>query len=81
MSNKYSNLPVEEMFTITPTDDDTPVAGNPTAMRVDAAGTLKFRPYNSAADVTLNVLQGEVILVRPLYVRDTGTTATVHGLK
>jgi hypothetical protein len=72
--------PARQMFLITPhaTNEVDPV---PKAIRADGAGTIAFRAIGSTADVTVNVVAGEVIVVRPLYVRATGTTVSViHGL-
>jgi hypothetical protein len=72
--------PSRNMFLITPhaTNEVDPV---PKAIRADGAGTIALRAVGSAADVTINVAAGEVIPVRALFIRATGTTVSViHGL-
>jgi len=72
--------PARQMFALTPHDTN-PVDPLPKALRFDAAGTVVLRAVDSDADVTLEVAAGEVLDVRALYVRDTGTDAiTIHGL-
>lgn len=70
--------PARNMFLITPhaTNEVNPV---PKAIRANTAGTIALRAVGSAADVSITVAAGEVIPVRALFVRVTGTTATLHG--
>lgn len=72
--------PARQMYAITPhaTNEVSPI---PKAIRADTSGTICFRAVDSSIDVTVNVAAGEIIPVRALYVRATGTTvSTIHGL-
>lgn len=86
MDDKFQNAPDEvaaparNVFAITPHDINE-VSPIPKAIRADADGAVTFRAVDSSADVTLNMVAGEVLPVRVQYLRDTGTDAiTVHGL-
>ncbi len=74
-----ASSPARRMWAITP-HASLEVDPLPKAIRADGDGTITLRAVDSAADVTLNVVKGEILPVRPLYVRATGTTVTVHGL-
>jgi hypothetical protein len=86
MADEFSSFsddvdnPARKVFAITPDNADTAINPLPKALRVDGAGTITFRAVDSAADVTWNVLAGDILPVRALYVRSTGTNVTVHGL-
>lgn len=49
------------------------------AIRANSAGTIVFKPVDSAIDVTLTVVAGEQIAVRTLFIR-AASTAVVHGI-
>jgi hypothetical protein len=67
--------PAREAFPLTPHDTDA-LAALPRAIYVGTGGTLVLRAVDSSADVTLkNLASGQLIDVRALYVRATGTTA------
>ncbi len=67
--------PARKAFAIVPDDTDE-LATLPRAIYVGTGGALVLRAADSAADVTFaNVASGQVIDVRALYVRATGTTA------
>jgi len=71
--------PARRVFLITP-HDTTALDPLPKAIRADGAGAIVFRAVDSNADVTVNVVAGEVLDVRAKYIRATGTTVTViHG--
>jgi hypothetical protein len=71
--------PAREMFLITPHATNA-VDPLPKAIRANTAGTLALRAVGSTADVSINVVAGEVIDVRAEFVRAAGTSAVVHGL-
>ncbi len=86
MADNFANVlpgigdPAHDMFLITP-DDTTEIAKLPQAVRFDSAGQVTLRASRSTADVVINVVAGEVIAVRPRFIRATGTTAIgIHGL-
>jgi len=72
--------PATHGFVITPHDTN-PLAVVPRAIRADAAGEVTLRLVDSAADITINMVAGEVFFGLVTHVRDTGTDAIVlHGL-
>lgn len=76
--SKYANglsSPAREAFAITP-DDAAELARLPKALMVGGAGALRLRAVDSAADVTVTVVAGQIVPIRARYVRATGTTAT-----
>lgn len=80
-SDKFSHhadspiAPARHVFTIVP-DDTTSLSPVPKALFVGGAGTLTLRGVDSDEDVTLFVQAGQMLPVRPSFVRSTGTTAT-----
>lgn len=67
--------PARQAFPVVPHDTDQ-LGTLPCAIYVGTGGTIVLRAADSAADVTLkNVASGQVLDVRALYVRATGTTA------
>jgi len=68
--------PSRNPLTVTPHDtNELPII--PKALYVGTGGTVVLRGVDSAADVTfVNVADGQVLDVRPHYVRATGTTAS-----
>lgn len=52
----------------------------PKRVRVNGAGTLVFKALASEADVTLNVVAGEVLDVQAKYVRATSTATGIVGM-
>lgn len=83
MYGKYGNTissPSRDMFLIVPSNTD-PLDELPKAIRANEAGTITLRAVDSIADITINVLAGEIIPVRAAYIRATGTTVlNIHGL-
>lgn len=72
--------PARSMFLITPHATE-PLNPVPKGIRANAAGTVTLRALESDADVTVTMEAGEVLDVRALYVRVSGTTvAVLHGL-
>lgn len=72
--------PALKMWLITPHDTNVldPI---PKALRFDAAGAVTLRAMQSSVDVVINVAAGEVLAVRAILVKDTGSDAIViHGL-
>lgn len=55
--------------------DANPLASVPQFLRVNVAGTVKYRAMLSDADVTETFAAGDVIWARVTHVRATGTTA------
>ncbi len=76
--SKYNNGvsdPAREVFLITPSANILdPV---PKAIRADTAGTVTFVAADSTTSVTLNVVAGEILPVRPKLI--TASTAVIHG--
>lgn len=67
--------PSRAPFAITPHDTNE-LSLIPKAIYVGTGGTLVLRGVEGAADVTFkNIASGQVLDVRPQYVRATGTTA------
>lgn len=74
------SAPGRKVFVITPHATNA-VDPLPKAIRANGAGDITFRAVDSSADVTVTVAAGEVLDVRPLYIRATGTTvAVIHGI-
>lgn len=60
---------------ITPSDA-VPLVTTPKALYIGTGGTLVVRTASGAADVTFkNLASGQILPVRPQFVRATGTTA------
>lgn len=72
--------PARRIFAITPHATN-PIDPLPKAIRANEAGTIALRSVDAAADVTLTVAAGEILPVRALHVRASGTTVVnIHGL-
>jgi hypothetical protein len=72
--------PARDVFLISPHDSN-PIVPVPKAIRANGAGNIVFRAIDSAADVTVTVVAGEVLSIRARWIRATGTTvAAIHGL-
>lgn len=70
------SAPARRATVVTPVDTDTVLDPLPKALIIGGAGNLKFRAVDSSADVTIPVSAGQIVPVRAVYVRLTGTTAT-----
>lgn len=66
--------PARSAFTILPSDTQS-LAILPKAILVGSAGQIALRAVDSSVDVTLTVAPGQLLPIRALYVRATGTTA------
>lgn len=66
--------PARVAYAITPHDTQE-LAMVTKAVCIGASGTLCFRAMHSTADVTLNVVAGQILPVRISHIRATGTTA------
>lgn len=67
------------VFAIAPHDSNA-IDPIPRQVRFDADGAVTLRCVDSAADVTINVVAGEVLDWQVKYIRDTGTDAiAIHG--
>lgn len=67
--------PSARPFAIVPSDA-APLANVPKALYIGTGGTVVLRTASGAADVTFkNLAGGQILPVRALYVRATGTTA------
>lgn len=74
-NSRAASDPARTAFVVTPHDADA-LAVLPRALYVGTGGTLVLRAADSTGDVTLkNVASGQIIDLRALYVRATGTTA------
>ena len=79
MAEFTSTVPATESYTITPSDESD-LAKNARALRVDGGGDLKFTTIKDITD-TWTVLDGEILPIQVKRVWDTGTTATgIHAL-
>ena len=67
--------PAREAFAITPSDTEA-LAQLPKAILIGGSGTITLRAIDSDADVVVNVAAGQIIPIRPEFVRVTGTSAT-----
>ena len=67
--------PARRAFAVTPSDADE-LTLLPKALMIGAAGAIVLRPVDSAADVTVTVVAGQIVPIRAQFVRATGTTAT-----
>lgn len=73
--------PASHMFAITPHDTNALPGGQPVrAIRANTAGNVVLRARDSAADVTIAMAAGEVLVALITHIRATGTTASLHGL-
>ncbi|MBB5987445.1 spike base protein, RCAP_Rcc01079 family [Sphingobium lignivorans] len=70
--------PARRAFTIVPSDS-APIDPLPKAVRFNGAGTVTFRAVDSTADETWDVSAGEIVDVRMLYIRQTGTEIVSPG--
>jgi hypothetical protein len=66
--------PARAAFAITPSND-APLPILPKAILVGTAGTVALRAVDSPADVTVTLAAGQILPVRALFVRATGTSA------
>jgi hypothetical protein len=66
--------PAREAFAVTP-HDSAPLPQLPKALLIGAGGTLTLRPVDSAEDVAVSVIVGQLVPIRASHVRATGTTA------
>lgn len=74
------SAPARTMFLIVP-HAAAEVDPLPKAIRADSDGTVTLRAVEGTADVTLTMTAGEILPVRALHVRASGTTVTaLHGL-
>ena len=78
-SADYVSAPSRNMFAIVPHATN-PVVPVPKAIRCNVGGTVTLRTIDSAEDVSITMVAGEVLDVRVSHIRATGTTATLHGL-
>lgn len=67
--------PARQAFAIAKHDTNA-ITPLPRAVRVDSAGTVVFRLVDSAADVTITAVAGEIIPGRVQYIRAAGTVPT-----
>lgn len=67
--------PARRAFAVAP-NDTAELALLPKALMVGGGGTIVLRAVDSAADVTVTVVAGQIVPIRASYVRATGTTAT-----
>lgn len=67
--------PARRAFTVTPSDS-AELVSLPKALLIGGAGIVVLRPVDSAADVTIPVVAGQIVPIRASFVRATGTTAT-----
>ena len=58
--------------------DTNELAVLPRAIRCNVAGNVVLRCIDDSADITLTMVAGELLSIRPRYIRATGTTATIH---
>jgi hypothetical protein len=71
-----ASAPSRAPFAVSPSDA-VALSALPKALYVGTGGTVVLRGADAAADVTFkNVASGQILDVRALYVRATGTTAT-----
>ena len=67
--------PSAHPFAVAPSDG-TPLTTVPKALYIGTGGTVVVRAAGGAADVTFaNLASGQILPVRPQFVRATGTTA------
>lgn len=66
--------PARSAFAITPHDTQ-PLATLPKALIAGTAGAVVLRAVDSPGDVTVTLAAGQILPLRVLYVRQTGTTA------
>lgn len=67
--------PAREAFAIIPSDTQA-LAQLPKAILIGGSGAIALRAIDSDSDVVINVAAGQIIPIRPEYVRVTGTSAT-----
>ena len=67
--------PARDAFAVTPSDA-APLPRLPKALLIGSGGTLTLRAVDAPADVTLNVVAGQLVPIRASHVRANGTTAT-----
>lgn len=67
--------PSRHAFTVSPSDS-APLSPLPKALFIGRAGTVTLRTIDSAADVTLDVQAGQILPLRAVYVRASGTSAS-----
>lgn len=67
--------PARQAFAVTPhaTNEVDPL---PKALLIGGAGNIVLRAVDSAADVTIAVVAGQLLPIRAQFVRASGTTAT-----
>ena len=67
--------PARQAFAVTPSDSaELPIL--PKALIVGGGGALVLRAVDSAVDVTVTVLAGQMLPIRAQFVRATGTSAS-----
>lgn len=66
--------PARDAFAVTPHDTN-PLPRLPKALLVGSAGTIALRAVDSAADVVVGVVSGQLVPIRASHVRATGTSA------
>lgn len=67
--------PARRAFAVAPHDSNA-LPALPKALFVGSSGTLALRAVDSASDVTLEVIAGQIIPVRASHVRASGTSAS-----
>lgn len=67
--------PARDAFAVIP-HDSVRLPRLPKALIAGGAGTIVLRAIDSAADVTLAVLAGQIVPIRASHVRASGTTAS-----
>lgn len=67
--------PARRAFAVTPDDDDE-LAILPKALLIGGAGDIVLRAIDSPTDVTIAASAGQLLPIRALFVRATGTDAT-----
>lgn len=58
--------------------DTNELAVLPRAIRCNVAGTVALRCIDDTADISITMVAGELLSIRPRYIRATGTTAVIH---
>lgn len=71
--------PARQMFQIVPHATN-PLPVVPRSIYCDVAGTVVLRAIDSAADITLNMVQGQILPLQAGWVRAAGTTAQIYGM-
>lgn len=70
-----SSAPSRAPYAVEP-DDTRRLDPLPKALLIGGGGVLTMRGVDSAADISVPVVAGQVVPVRAAYVRATGTSAT-----